>query len=359
MSKRYIFAGGGSAGHVEPALAVATALRTLEPDADCIFLGTASGLETSLVPARGFELCLIPKVPAPRKFSLAALAFPVRYLESVRVARRALRGASALIGFGGYVSASAYIAARVTKVPFVIHEANARPGLANRLGRKFAARTAVNFASVKRQWPESRLTGMPIRESIINVAKLDQTERAALRAQAARKWGFDPARPIIAVFGGSLGSRQINLAIAELVSGGIGQLQFIHALGSANELPPAQPGYLPQAYFEDMAMIYGGCDLVIARSGAVTCAELEAVARFAILVPLPHGNGEQSANAAQLEATDRALVVKDVDLNGAWLRRNLEAALTKARALVVSGYSDPAAAMQLARLLVEIAAEKK
>lgn len=359
MSKRYIFAGGGSAGHVEPALAVATALSSLEPDAECIFLGTATGLETTLVPNRGFKLALIPKVPAPRKFSLSTLTFPFRYLASVRAVQRELRGATALIGFGGYVSASAYLAARLSNVPIVIHEANARPGLANRFGRKFAARTAVNFASVKQQWPESIVTGMPIRESILKFAKLNQVERAALRAQAAAKWGFDPARPIIAVFGGSLGARRINLAIEELVAGELGQLQIIHALGSANELPTAQAGYLPQPYFADMAMIYGACDLVIARSGAVTCAELEAVARYAILVPLPHGNGEQSANAAQLEAAGLAFVVRDNEFNGAWLHANLETALTKASNLVVREFSDPAAATKLARLLIEVSAVKR
>jgi UDP-N-acetylglucosamine--N-acetylmuramyl-(pentapeptide) pyrophosphoryl-undecaprenol N-acetylglucosamine transferase len=190
---------------------------------------------------------------------------------------------------------------------------------------------AVAFDNLAARWPKAILTGMPIRSAIADLARLDNASRQELRGESARKLGLDPDRKIIAVFGGSLGSARLNDAIAGLVAAGLGDLQVIHAVGRANPLPPARPGYKPMAYFEDMPAIYGAADLLITRSGAVTCCELMTVARYAILVPLPHGNGEQSENAQRLVDIGLAISVPDREFDGSWLRANLARALRAAQ----------------------------
>ena len=332
MKQKVIFAGGGTAGHIEPALAVADALRIKAPEITCEFIGTKSELEQVLIPRRGYELRVIPKVAMPRRISKEFLFFPLNLIKAVFAALKICKGASALVGFGGYVSAASYIAARITSGPIIIHEANAKPGWANRLGRKFSVATAVNFPSLRSSWPESILTGMPIRNEISKVSNLDQKNRKELRSKFLDELGLNPGLPLIAVFGGSQGSRSLNQAVADfLESETSSQVQIIHALGMANVLPDARVNYRPMSYFHDMASVYLAADLLVTRSGAVTCAEIQSTNSSAILVPLPHGNGEQFLNAHELEVEGFAIVVKEKELNENWMERNLSIQLEKAR----------------------------
>ena len=335
MAKRILLAGGGTAGHIEPALAVADAIRRLEPEIEIEFIGTSSGLESLLVPQRGFRLRAIPKVALPRGVSISALKFPFAILKSVVASRKIIKGAEGLIGFGGYVSASAYLGAKLAGVPIAIHEANAKPGWANRLGRHFAKLVAVNFEEVRKEWTGSILTGMPIRGAISELAKLSKEDRAKFRDLHAKSFGLDPKRPIVALFGGSQGSLHMNQALEKYLewnkSSEKSAIQIIHAVGINNPLPAAKTDYLPMAYFHDMAAIYGVADLLITRSGAVTCSELMTVGSFAILVPLPHGNGEQVDNAQALVDQGRALMVKNDEFTGGWLRENLQEVVAERR----------------------------
>ena len=324
LKNRIIFAGGGTAGHIEPALAVADALRQQSPEIDCQFLGTNSGLENILVPKRNYELRIIPKVVLPRHISKSLFTFPIQFLSAVLAASRICKGASALVGFGGYVSAAGYIAARINAVPIIIHEANAKPGWANKLGRKLATVTAVNFPSVSKSWSNSVITGMPIRQEIAKLSTLNPEQRLRLRSKYLAELGFQPEIPVVAVFGGSQGSRAINQAIADfLASENANQVQLIHALGPTNSLPPATKNYRPLPYFDDMASIYLISDLLITRSGAVTCAEIQSTNSRAILVPLPHGNGEQFTNARELEVQGFAKILTETEFSGQWLTKNL------------------------------------
>jgi UDP-N-acetylglucosamine--N-acetylmuramyl-(pentapeptide) pyrophosphoryl-undecaprenol N-acetylglucosamine transferase len=333
MTYRVVLAGGGTAGHIEPALAVADALVAKRKDLSCEFLGTNGALETLLVPKRGYRLRTIPKVVLPRQLRIQSIFFPIQLVRAFLAALRQLKGVDALIGFGGYVSAPAYLAATIKKIPIVIHEANAKPGWANRLGRHFAEVVAVNFEGVRRQWPSAVLTGMPIRQSIASLAQL--RDKDSFRKLHCDTWGFDPAKPVVAVFGGSQGSRHINDVIAEFNSQFKPQgsdLQIIHAVGVNNPLPEKRAGYLPLPYFHDMAAIYGSADLLITRSGAVTCSELATVGKFSILVPLPHGNGEQFDNARALVEHGAAIAIANDEFDADWLRSNLNSALEKAKA---------------------------
>lgn len=327
MSLRIILAGGGSAGHIEPALAVADEISRLKPSTRCEFLGTDGALEELLVPKRGYRLNKVRKVVLPRKLSINSIFFPINLLISIIQAMRVLRGSDLLIGFGGYVSAPAYLSAFMLRIPIVIHEANAKPGWANRLGRPFAQQVAVNFEEVRRDWPGSVLTGMPIRSSLTAIAK--QSDRAAVRAQNCKAWGFDSNKPVIAIFGGSQGSLHINQVVQAAINQ-LSEFQIIHAVGINNSLPEARVNYLPLPYFHDMAAIYATADLLITRSGAVTCSEIAALGKYAILIPLAHGNGEQLYNAKALESEGSALIVSNDEFNVDWLVNHLSIALAAA-----------------------------
>lgn len=352
MARRILLAGGGTAGHIEPALAVADELRKLQPDLICEFLGTDGALEQLLVPQRGYQLRIIKKAVLPRSLDLKAFLFPFRLLDSVRQAMKAVNGADLLIGFGGYVAAPAYIAAFIKRVPIVIHEANAKPGWANRLGKNFAKLVAVNFESVRREWPGSVFTGMPIRASISRLARAQDLQE--IRRESCKSWSLNPDLPIVAIFGGSQGSVHINQVVAEALPS-ISDLQIVHAVGIKNPLPDSINNYRPFPYFHDMAAIYASADLLITRSGAVTCSEIFALGKYAILIPLPHGNGEQLDNAQALAQKGSALVITDQDFTADWLVENINKALDNAlKHKAVPGVENLDAAQRIAKLALQV-----
>lgn len=307
-----VVAGGGTAGHIEPALALADAIMRLRPDAKVVALGTRRGLENELVPARGYPLELIPPVPLPRKPTAELLRLPLKVRDSVRRTREVLDkvGADVVVGFGGYVALPAYLAAR-GRVPIVVHEANQSPGLANRVGARFAKRVAVAVAGTP--LPGAEVVGIPLRRSITAL------DRRALRAQAREHFGLDPDAPTLLVFGGSQGARSINVAVSgaakELADAGVGVL---HAHGPKNTLVvqefPGRPPYVPVPYLERMDLAYAAADMVLCRSGAMTVAEVSALGLPAVFVPLPHGNGEQTTNARPAVQAGAALLVDDAEL---------------------------------------------
>jgi UDP-N-acetylglucosamine--N-acetylmuramyl-(pentapeptide) pyrophosphoryl-undecaprenol N-acetylglucosamine transferase len=307
-----VVAGGGTAGHIEPALALADAVMRLRPDATVVALGTERGLENKLVPARGYQLELIPPVPMPRKPTTELLRLPLRVRDSVKRTREVLErvNADVVVGFGGYVALPAYLAAR-GRIPIVVHEANKAPGLANKVGARFAKRVAVAVSGTP--LPGAEVVGIPLRRSITTL------DRAALRAEARAFFGLDPDAPTLLVFGGSQGAQSINGALSaaakELADAGIGVL---HAHGPKNALVvqefPDRPAYVPVPYLERMDLAYAAADVVLCRSGAMTAAEVSAVGLPAVFVPLPHGNGEQAINAQPAVDAGAALMVADADL---------------------------------------------
>lgn len=307
-----VVAGGGTAGHIEPALALADAVRRVRPDAQITVLGTERGLENRLVPARGYPLELIPPVPMPRKPNADLLKLPLKVRESVHQTRDVLDkvGAQVVVGFGGYVSLPAYLAAR-GRVPIVVHEANARAGLANKVGAKLAAR--VLAATPDSGLPGAQAIGIPLRESITRL------DRWKLRMQARQHFGLHPHAPTILVFGGSQGAQTLNTAFSgaaqALGRAGIGVL---HAHGPKNSVAIQQvmgaPIYRTVPYLEKMDLAYAAADLVVCRSGAMTVAEVSAVGLPAVFVPLPHGNGEQALNAQPVVSAGGARLVADAEL---------------------------------------------
>lgn len=316
---RVVLAGGGTAGHIEPALATADALRRDDPTTEITMLGTERGLEVRLVPERGYQLALIPPVPLPRRPTLDLLRLPGRVRAAVAETADVLkeRKADVVVGFGGYVALPAYLAARRLRVPLVVHEANAKPGLANRLAARFTEFVAV--ATPSTALPHAHHVGIPLRRSISTL------DRAATRSAARAFFGLADDRPTLLVFGGSQGARRINTAVAGALDSIIEPgNQVLHAVGAANaDLAQSRQGYHPVAYIDRMDLAYAAADLAVCRAGAITCAELAAVGLPAVYVPLPHGNGEQRFNAEPTVSAGGGLLVADEAMTPEWVAHHV------------------------------------
>lgn len=363
-----VLAGGGTAGHIEPAMAVADALTALDPQVRITALGTARGLEVRLVPERGYRLELITPVPLPRKPNIDLTRLPLRVRQAVRETRAVLDevDADVVIGFGGYVALPAYLAAsgipftgrRRRRVPVVIHEANASAGIANKVGARFATRVlaAVPNSGLR----NAEVVGVPVR------AAITELDRGALRAQARAYFGFDDDATVLLVFGGSQGAVAINRAVSA-AAGALAErgISVLHAHGPKNTLdlpsrPPGSPPYVAVPYLDQMDLAYAAADLAICRSGAMTVAEVSAVGLPAVYVPLPIGNGEQRLNALPVVNAGGGLLVADADLTPAYVADVVGglladagrlAAMTEAAALV----GQRNAAQRVAEIAMDVA----
>lgn len=363
-----VLAGGGTGGHIEPMLALADALRRRPAPAGGLritCLGTERGMETRLVPARGYDLRLIPPVPLPRKPTVDLLRVPGRMWGAVARTRALLAelDADVVVGFGGYVALPAYLAARRAGIPVVVHEQNALPGLANRIGARVAARVAVTTPGTPLRGGVH--VGMPLRTAISSL------DRAARRTGARATFGLHADRPTLLVFGGSQGAATLNRAAVgaadALTAAGI---QVLHARGPKNtdvEVPVRPAGSAPYVvvdYLERMDLAYAAADLALCRAGAVTVAELSAVGLPAAFVPLPIGNGEQRRNALPVVEAGGGLLVEDAELTPSWIGEHLVPLLTDPAAL--AGHAEHAAAAgapdadeRLADLVLQVAGGRR
>lgn len=325
----YLLAGGGTAGHVNPLLAVADALRGRDAQASVHVLGTREGLEARLVPERGYELLFVDKVPFPRRPNGAAARFPAQFSRAVAQVRAHIRthGVDVVVGFGGYASAPAYVAARRERVPFIVHEANAKPGLANVLGARAAAGVGVVFDGTPIRG--GRVVGMPLRREIVEL------DRSALREKAAAVFGLDAARPVLLVFGGSLGARRLNSTLAESWSDVVAAgWQILHAAGERDEISdPGHPDYRVVAYLDRMDLAFALADVIVSRSGSATVAEVSALGIPAVYVPYAVGNGEQALNAASAVRAGAARIIPDAQFTPERVRTELVPLLQDAGAL--------------------------
>ena len=348
-----VLAGGGTAGHVEPALAVARQWKISHPNDRLIFLGTSSGLENTLVPAANFELQLIPRVRISRKPSASWLNIPFDLISAVLASKKVIKSCDVVIGFGGYVSAPAYIAAQISGVPIVIHEANAKPGWANRLGAAFSDHLAVAHPVESGKFENALLAGLPLRSDVAQAFNDSQSDWATARRAAKVRLGFTADAPLIFIMGGSQGSVAINAVIkASVDMFNEHGLSVLHSVGKLNALPPANGGYQPVAYVDAMADAYLAADVIIGRSGAVTCSEFRALGRYALFVPLPIGNGEQFVNAASLVADNRAEVIQQKEFTADYLKSHIAGLLTKSAAAPLGGNG---ADLQAAEKIVALA----
>jgi len=353
-----VLAGGGTAGHIEPALAVGDALRRLDPDTRITALGTERGLERTLIPGRGYDLELIAPVPMPRRPTMDLAKLPVRLVGAVRQTKRLLDrlDADVVVGFGGYVAFPAYLAARLRRTPIVVHEQNPLPGLANRVAARFAQIVAVTTEGTP--LPRARVVGMPLRRSITGL------DRGALRPAAAAYFGLDVDRPTLVVTGGSQGARSLNAATAAAADGlRTAGIQVLHITGPNNTVEVADaagPAYVVVPYADRMDLVYAAADMLLCRAGAVTCAELAAVGLPAAYVPYAVGNGEQRLNAQPIVDAGGGLLVEDQDLSARWILDTLvpvlgDPAALAAMAAKAKAAGHPDADEELARIVLQVA----
>ena len=325
---RVLFAGGGTAGHINPALAIAGYLREKQPDAEILFIGNRGGMEEKLVPKAGFAMKTIVISGFQRKMTPNAIAHNVKTLTRVvtssHQARRIIRefAPDLCVGTGGYVSGPVVRTAMKLGIPAVIHEQNAYPGVTNKMLSADAARVMMAVSDAEKYMkPGARcvLTGNPIRPEIL------REERAAAR----KKLGVDD-RPLILSFGGSLGARKVNEAVADLMTHTIpgGKFQHIHGYGQYSRWMPdllrekgIDPDKTPQLdlreYIHDMPVCLAAADLVISRAGAMTLSEIQATGKGSILIPSPNvAENHQFHNAMALVNRGAAEIVEEKDLTG-------------------------------------------
>ena len=322
-----LLAGGGTAGHVSPLLALADCLRRRDPDVAIVAVGTEVGLESRLVPERGYELATIPKVPMPRRPSADLLRLPGNLGRAVARAGQIIEDSQAevVVGFGGYVSTPVYLAARRRGVPIAIHEQNARAGIANKVGARLTRHVGITFAQT--QLAHSTLVGMPLRREIAHL------DRAALRAEGRAFFGLREDLPTLLVTGGSLGAKRLNDTFAASVATlGEAGVQVLHVTGRDKDFVPegAVDGvpYVVVPYVDRMDLAYSAADVAVCRSGANTVCELTAVGLPGLYVPLPIGNGEQRLNAAGVVEAGGGALTEDAAVTPAWVREQVVPLLT-------------------------------
>jgi len=348
---KIVLAGAGTAGHIEPALAVADAWRQKFPKSEFEFVGTMAGLENSLVTGAGYKLSTIPKVTLPRSLNPAGLLAPLRFAQALSKSLQIVDGADCVVGFGGYVSAPIYLAAALRRIEFVIHEANAIPGWANKFGAFLGGAMAVGKSVKTGKFKGAEVVGLPLKPAISAALDLAKSDWPAARSSAKAKLGIKSSKPLILIMGGSQGSAAINSIVASSLSNLLIDFELLHSVGGKNQLPPASDGYQPVSYIEDMATAYLAADLIIGRSGAITCAEVNALGKYAIFIPLAIGNGEQARNADFLIEQGRAEIVPQSEFSAQWLIKNVSSTLAKSQEFMAGNESDRNAAANIVKLM--------
>ena len=348
---KIVLAGAGSAGHIEPALAVADAWRKEFPQSEFEFVGTTSGLENILIAGARYKLTTIPKVTLPRSLKPAGLLAPLKFGQALSKSLQIVNGAECVVGFGGYVSAPIYLAAAMRRIPFVIHEANAIPGWANKFGAFLGGAMAVGKSVKTGKFKAAEVVGLPLKPAISAALDRAKSDWPAARITAKVKLGIKADKPLLLIMGGSQGSAAINSIVASSLSTLLTDFEVLHSVGGKNQLPLASDGYRPVSYIEDMATAYLAADLIIGRSGAITCAEINALGKYAIFIPLAIGNGEQARNADFLIEQGRAALVQQSDFSAQWLIKNLSSALAKSQEFMAGNESDRDAAANIVKLM--------
>ncbi|WP_066634773.1 undecaprenyldiphospho-muramoylpentapeptide beta-N-acetylglucosaminyltransferase [Desulfolucanica intricata] len=338
---RAIITGGGTGGHIYPALAIARGIKERYPGAEILYIGTARGLESDLVPKAGFPFATIPATGLKRKLSVQNLTVAWQAIKGLLEARRLIRRFTpdVVIGTGGYVCGPVVLAAALQRIPTMIHEQNAFPGITNRILSRFTRKVAVTFEDSVKHFSgraEVELTGLPIRPEILT----------ADRKKARAELGLAPDNFLILSFGGSQGARSINRAIVGVmevyynnpkvhilhVTGPNGYKDFVE---SAKSIPLDDNGNITiTRYLYNMPDALAAADLVICRAGAATLAELTARGVPSILIPYPYASeNHQEYNARALVEQGAAYMILDHDLNGSYLSEKVKALLTNPQKL--------------------------
>lgn len=372
---RLIFAGGGTAGHINPALAIAGYVREKQPDAEILYIGNKGGMEERLVPQAGFEFKSVSVQGFRRKISLKSLKENIvtvnKAVRSTMDAERIIKEfkPDICIGTGGYVSGPVLKAASKLGVPILIHEQNAYPGITNKMLAKKAARVMLAMPAARDKFKGDYNfadTGNPIRGAILKEEK----------SSARKKLGLDE-RPVILSFGGSLGADNINKALADVISRSAkdGRYQHIHAYGQYGKWFPdllkekgADLGKASnldiREYINDMPVCLAAADVVVARAGAMTLSEIQVKGKPSILIPSPNvAENHQYHNAMALVNKKAALMIEEKDLTPEKLTDAIDSLASDPKRL--AEYSDNAKKMGIANaseriydIIMEVVSQK-
>lgn len=315
--ERVLISGGGTGGHIFPAISIANAIKNRFPDVEIKFVGAENRMEMQRVPAAGYEIVGLPVSGFDRKNLLKNVKVLLRLWKSIRLARRVVREfkPQIAIGVGGYASGPTLKAAQRMGVPTLLQEQNSYAGVTNKLLAAKAGRICVAYDGMERFFPAERIikTGNPVRKNLLT--------NSMTQAEAKSALGFDPARPLVLVVGGSLGARTINEAVGNaldtITAGGRQMLwqtgknyadtEVVRKAGSYKDVKAT-------AFISDMDVAYRAADLVVSRAGAGSISELQLLGKPVILVPSPNvAEDHQRKNALALADRDAALMILDAD----------------------------------------------
>jgi UDP-N-acetylglucosamine--N-acetylmuramyl-(pentapeptide) pyrophosphoryl-undecaprenol N-acetylglucosamine transferase len=307
-------AAAGSGGHVFPALAVADALVTKGvAREDIVFFG-GDRMEAATVPKAGYRFVRVNIHGLRRSLSVDNLKLPAKVRSASKVigAEIADSHLQAMVVFGGYVAGPAALAARKAHIPLIVHEANAVPGMANRLVAGRADVVLVAFDAATSKLPGAVVVGNPLRQSFESFDRVDRHDNARTR------FGLGRGRDVLGIFGGSLGASALNTLAESIATDPNRDFDILHICGPAhveNIEAKAQDiaGWVVLGFEDDMADVYAACDLVVSRAGAISISEIEETATPAIVIPLPAGQGYQAQNAAELAASGGAVIMDQSD----------------------------------------------
>jgi UDP-N-acetylglucosamine--N-acetylmuramyl-(pentapeptide) pyrophosphoryl-undecaprenol N-acetylglucosamine transferase len=371
MAPSVVIAAGGTGGHIYPGLAVAAALRRLEPDVRVVFVGTARGLEGQVIPAAGYDLRLIEVIPLSRRPGVAQLQAGWRLLKATSQARAILRSEAAdvVVGMGGYTSLPVVAAARLSGFPSVLHESGAIPGLANRVAARLTRNVALAFPGAASHFPRQlrpRVVGMPLQPEIADI------DRIGLQQEARAAFDLPPDVPTLLVVGGSQGAQRLNAAAVALAARWRDRQDVrlilktgrdrVEEIGRAIEDLGGSKVARCVGFIERMDLAYAAADLALCRAGAGTVAEMAAAGLPAILVPYPHATADhQTLNARALAESGAAVVVPDAEATADRLAPLVEGLLgdpdrLESMSKSARGLARPHAAEELAQWVLDLAA---
>lgn len=317
--RKFIISGGGTGGHIFPAIAIANELKSQIPNCEILFVGALGKMEMEKVPAAGYRIIGLPIVGLTRSLTLKNLAVPFKLLKSLRIAKQIINEfkPDAVIGVGGYASAAVLYVASKKGIPTLIQEQNSLPGITNKFLSKKVNRICVAYSGLEKYFPANKIvfTGNPVRQDI--------TQNTISKSEVIQKWNVPANKTVVLVIGGSLGARSINNTIAKHLADfeknetvliwQTGKSNYTHAVDAAKGF---ESHVIVKEFIREMDWAYSLADVVISRAGALAVSELCLVAKPCILVPYPHASEDhQTVNARSFEAQKAAWVIADQNLD--------------------------------------------
>ena len=364
---RVVISGGGTGGHIYPAIAIADAVREAMPESEILFVGAEGKMEMEKVPQAGYKIVGLWISGLQRRLTLKNLSFPFKVFHSLLKARKLIKEfkPDAAVGVGGYASGPTMKAAERAKVPIVLQEQNGYAGLTNKLVAQQASAICVAYPHMERYFPKDKIhfTGNPVRKDILSIE--------GLREEAVKHFGLDPEKRILLVLGGSLGAKTINESIQQglnrLLNADyqvIWQTGKFYYEGIMEKLGEAPSGTYIQPFIKEMAYAYAAADAVVSRAGALSISELCLVGKPSIFVPSPNvAEDHQTKNAKALAEEEAAWMVTDADARERLVTKALlllaDQSQQQALATNIKKLGKPAAASDIARIVFDLARSNK